>query len=352
MARSYSLIEIAEIVRGRIEGDPRTRVRGISGIREARKGDITFLANDRYAAQIHETRASAIVVGERSPANGKPMVRVKNPDQAFSKLVELIGHPCANKKCPLPGVHPTAVVCHKVRLGRNVSIGAHVVIEDAVTVGDGTVIYPHTYIGHNTAVGRRCLIYPNVTVREHVKIGDRVILHSGAVIGSDGFGFSTVKGVHHKIPQVGIVQIDNDVEVGAGVTIDRARFGRTWIGRGTKIDNLVQIAHNVVIGPHCVITAQSGIAGSTRTGRNVTVAGQAGIAGHLEIGDNAIIAGRAGVTKDVPPNLCVSGFPAQRHDLELKLQAQIRRAPEALRQIEELERRVQCLEQTATHRRG
>ncbi len=351
MPKSYTLGEIAELVGGQVDGDARTRISGVSGIREARKGDITFVANDRYAPQIHETRASAVVVGERTPGNSKPMVRVRNPDQAFSKLVEVIGHACATARRPAAGVHPSAVLGRKVSLGKGVSIGPCVVVEDGVSVGDGTVLYPHVYVGHNTAIGRDCLIYPNVSIREHTRIGDRVIIHSGAAIGCDGFGFSTVKGVHHKIPQVGIVQIDDDVEIGACVTIDRARFDKTWIGRGTKIDNLVQIAHNVVIGPHCVVTAQCGIAGSSRLGSNVTVAGPAGIAGHIEVGDNVVIAGRAGVTKDVPARQVVSGLPAQPHAQELKLQALVRRLPEAAQHLEDLERRIQRLEQAATHAR-
>ena len=348
---SYTLAQIAEMVEGRVEGDPATRITGVSGIREARRGHLTFVANDRYAPQIHQTRASAVVVGERTPVNGKPVVRVRNPDQAFSKLVEVIGHACVNKKEPVQGIHPTAVIGRKVSLGHGVSVGPYVVLEDAVTVGDGTVLHAQAYVGHNTVIGRNCLVYPHVTIREHTRIGDRVILHSGCVIGCDGFGFSTGKGGHHKIPQVGIVQIDDDVEVGSCVTIDRARFDKTWIGRGTKIDNLVQIAHNVVIGPHCFVTAQSGIAGSSRLGRNVTVAGQAGIAGHLEIGDNVLIAGRAGVTKPIPSNACVSGLPAQPHDRELKLQALVRRLPESMERLEEMERRIQRLEQTPAHRR-
>lgn len=351
MAKSYKLSELAALVSGRVEGDGATRISGVSGIREARKGDLSFIANDRYAPQIHLSRASAVVVGERTPGNSKPMIRVKNPDLAFSKLVDVIGHPCATPRRPVPGVHPTAVLGRRVVLGRDVSIGAYAVLEDGVKVGDRTVLYPHVFVGHNTVLGKDGLVYANVSVREHVRIGDRVIIHSNSVIGSDGFGFSTVKGVHHKIPQVGIVQIDDDVEIGAGVTIDRARFDRTWIGRGTKIDNLVQIAHNVVIGPHCVVTAQSGIAGSTRMGRNVTVAGQAGIAGHLEIGDNVLIAGRAGVSKSLPAGACVSGFPAQPHALELKLQGMVRKLPESVQRLEELEKRIQALEQAPAHRR-
>ena len=352
MPKSYTLSELAVVVEGRIEGDARTRITGVSGIREARKGDLTFVANDRYAPEIHATKASAVVVGERTPGNGKPMIRVRNPDQAFSKLVEIIGHACANARKPVPGVHPAAVIGRKVTLGKDVSIGPYAVLEDGVSIGDRSVLYAHVYVGHNSRIGQDALIYPNVSIREHTRIGDRVIVHSGAVIGGDGFGFSTVKGVHHKIPQVGIVQIDDDVEVGACVTIDRARFDKTWIGRGTKIDNLVQIAHNVHIGENCFVIAQTGIAGSTRLGRNVTVAGQAGIGGHLEVGDNVLIAGRAGVTKHVPSNSCVSGLPAQPHAQELKLQATVRRLPEAIQQLEELEKRIQRLEQTAKNRRG
>ena len=208
-----------------------------------------------------------------------------------------------------PGIHPSAIVGSGVRVGKQVSIQPCAVIEDGAKIGDDTIIGAGSYIGHETIIGSACLIYALVTIRERSRIGSRVIIHSGAVIGADGFGFETVDGRQQKIQQLGIVQIDDDVEIGANTTVDRARFGRTWIQQGVKIDNLVHIAHNVVIGKNSVIVAQTGISGSTRVGERVTMAGQVGIVGHVEIADGSIIAGRSGVTKSVPGGVWF-GYPA------------------------------------------
>jgi UDP-3-O-[3-hydroxymyristoyl] glucosamine N-acyltransferase len=208
-----------------------------------------------------------------------------------------------------PGIHPTAVVDPSAQLGKRVSIQPHAVIEAGARIGDDTIIGAASYVGHETTIGSACLIYPRVTIRERSRIGSRVIIHSGAVIGADGFGFEMVDGRQQKIQQLGIVQIDDDVEIGANTTVDRARFGRTWIQEGVKIDNLVQIAHNVVIGKNSVIVAQTGISGSTRVGERVMMGGQVGVAGHLEISEGTMIAAQSGVSKSLPGGVWF-GYPA------------------------------------------
>lgn len=339
--RPVPLARIAEVVGGTVVGDPATEITGISGIKEAGPGDITFVANPRYLPLLGETQASAAVVGLGVNTQGLPLVVVENPDLAFAQVVALFGpQPWA----PPSGVHPSAVLGEGVQLGEGVSVMALAVIEEGVRVGPGTVIYPHVYVGCGARIGRRCILYPGVKVRERCVLGDRVIVHSNTVIGSDGFGYATVEGVHHKIPQVGFVQIDDDVEIGANVTIDRARFDKTHIMEGTKVDNLVQIAHNVVVGRHCVIISQTAIAGSVRIGDNVIIAGQTGVDGHIEVGEGVRMAARSGVTKDVPAGVVVSGFPAQAHERELKLQASLRRVPELLRTVRRLAQEVARLQ--------
>jgi UDP-3-O-[3-hydroxymyristoyl] glucosamine N-acyltransferase len=338
------LKDLAALVSGRVHGDGEILIRGVSGIREACPGDITFVANDRYVSLIHETKASAVVLNEKLNVNSLPAILVGNPDMAFARIVSYFGP----EPVPFPvGIHPSAVIAQGAKLGREVAVMAHAVIEKGASIGEGTAIYPGVYVGHDAVLGRQCLIYPNVVVRERTRIGNRVIVHSGSVIGCDGFGYSTVQGVHHKIPQIGYVEIEDDVEIGANVTIDRARFNRTLIGKGTKIDNLVQIAHNVVIGQHSCIAGQVGIAGSTRLGSQVVMAGQAGVSGHLEIGDRVIVGARAGVTKDIPAGQCVSGFPAFEHDRQQKLQASLRKVPELQKLVRHLQERIARLEQTA-----
>jgi len=336
-----TLGKIADTVKGKLVGDPSIVITGISGIKEARKGDITFLANSKYQRLMKITRASAIITSRDLADSDKPLIITANPSLAFSKVVELvypnhIGYP--------KGIHPSAVISKSAKIGKNVSIGPNVIIENNVSVGNNTLIYGGCYIGSFTVIGQDCLIYPNVTIREKIEIGRHVIVHSGTVIGSDGFGFATVRGVQKKITQIGAVVIEDDVEIGANVTIDRARFDKTVIGKGTKIDNLVQIAHNVVIGKNCIIVAQVGISGSTTIGKGVILAGQAGLVGHITVGDGAIVAAQAGVTKSVPKGTKVSGYPAKPHQTAKKVNACVQRLPEMYRRVKELEERIKQLE--------
>src|SRR5262245_41126083 len=334
-----TLDELARLVGGKVTGDGRTVIRAVNGIKEAGPGDITFLANSKYAPLLAATKASAVIVADGTPAP-IPALSVRNPDLAFSKVAE---HLNGGAPRPPAGIHPTAVVSPQARLGNNVSIGAGTVVEDGASIGDNSVLYAQVYVGAEAVIGPDALIYPQVVVRDRCRIGARVILHSGTVIGSDGFGYATDKGVHHKIPQVGIVVIEDDVELGANVTVDRARFGRTVIGRGTKIDNLVQIGHNVVLGQGCLLVSQVGIAGSTRVGNYVMMAGQAGVIGHLEIGDQAIITAQTGVTKDVPPKGIRSGSPALDRRTHLKELAALSKLPEALQEIRKLRQEIEEL---------
>ncbi len=333
--------EIAQLLGGAVVGDAATLVTGISSLTEAKPGDISFLANQKYAAFLAETRASAVLVAQQQDAPNLAQVVVANPDHAFARLVEHYGPPAARVRV---GIHPTAVIGERVQLGDDVAIGPYVVIGDGARIGDRSMLHPHVVIGSDAVLGSDCVLYPQVSVRERCQLGNRVIVHSGAVIGSDGYGYATVQGVHEKIPQVGIVVIDDDVEIGANTTIDRARFDRTRIGKGTKIDNLVQIAHNVETGAHCLIVAQVGIAGSTKLGNHVTVAGQAGVGGHLQIGDQAVITAMAGVSKSVPPKTVVRGYPAQEIKAAQILEVAVRRLPATQDKVKALEARLADLE--------
>ena len=328
--------ELAALVGGRVTGGVGgVAITGVASIQDATEGQITFLANQKYAPALKASRASAVLVpagfdGETSAVR----IEVADPMLALPRVLEKFAPP------PIvfpPGVHPAAVVAPDAALGKDVSIQACAVIESGAKIGDGSVIGAHAYIGHGTSIGADCRIYPNVTIRERSLIGNRVTIHSGAVIGGDGFGYEFTGGKHVKIPQTGIVQIDDDVEIGSNTTIDRARFGRTWIQEGTKIDNLVQIAHNVVIGKYSVIVSQAGISGSTRLGQYVTLAGQVGLVGHLEIGDQVIIGAQAGVSKNIPAKEIWLGSPATPMQEQKEKFANINRLPKLFARVKKLE---------------
>ena len=331
--------EIAQLVGGELVGDGAKLITGVAGIEDAQEGDITFLANLKYLTYLSRTGASCVITPRDVAApKGKSIIRTDNPSLVFTKVVSLL-LPQAIEH--FRGVHPSAVVAKGVTIGKNVGIGAHVVIEAGSCVGDNSVLYPNTYIGSDCSVGSDTVIYANVSVRERCRIGDRVIIHNGAVIGSDGFGFVTVDGNHVKIPQVGIVVIEDDVEIGANTTIDRARFEKTTIGAGTKIDNLVQIAHNVTIGKNCLIVAQTGISGSTTVGNNVILAGQSATVGHITIGDNSIVMARSGVSKSLPAGSLVWGTPAQPADEEKKIKVLVNNLPKLFDTVKELKKRIE-----------
>ena len=337
--------ELARRLGAPFEGDGAQVIRGVSGLREAAPGEIAFVGSPRYAPDAATTAASAVIVGRdwnRSCA-APAVIRVENPEEAFSRVVAWFAPPPAPVS---PGIHPAAIVSPGARLGEAVSVGPGAVVEAGASIGDRTILSAGVYVGHGVRIGSDCRLYPHVSVREHVVIGDRAIIHNGAVIGSDGFGYTAdTQGVWHKIPQIGTVVVGDDVEIGANVTVDRARFGRTRIGNGVKIDNLVQIAHNVILGDHAILAAQVGIAGSSHVGSRVMMGGQAGVAGHLSIGEGAIVGGQAGVTKDVPPGTFVTGYPAAPHEKAARAHAGLMRLPQLKERLAELETRLRKLEE-------
>ncbi len=333
------LSEIAERLGGSLEGDGTIEIAAVAGLKEAVHGELSFLANPKYSAQVASTKASAVIVpGDWDRSSPCALIRVENSDQAFAAAAELFYEAVPE---PKPGVHPTASVAESAVIGDGVSIGANCTIEDGVVIGANTVIQANCVIGYKTMIGNNCLLYPLVSTREFTEIGNRVIIHNGTVVGSDGFGYAVQKdGSRTKIPQIGKVVIEDDVEIGANVAIDRARFGKTKIGKGTKIDNLVQIAHNVVIGEHSVMCGQVGISGSTTIGSRVILAGQSGLAGHLEVGDGAIVGAQAGVMKDVDPKAFVIGSPAMPHLQFKKMVANTILLPKLKDKVKQLEERI------------
>ena len=336
-----TLKEIAALIDGEVVGNDSIVITGISGIEEAGEGDITFLSNPKYLPFIRKTRASAIITSKDIKTSPKPIIRTDNPSLAFAKIVSSIVP--SELKHP-KGIHPTVVLGKDVSLGRDVAVGPYTVIEDNVSVGDNTIIYTGCYVGLKTKIGNNTIIYSNVSIRERMSIGNRVVIQSGTVIGSDGFGFVTIDGKHCRIPQVGTVVIEDDVEIGANVTIDRARFDKTVIGRGTKIDNLVQIAHNVTVGQNCFIVAQVGISGSTTIGDNAILAGQVGIVGHIKIGDNSIVMAQSGVNRSVPSGATFWGYPARPQELAKRVNACVQNLPRLYNTITELKKKIEELE--------
>ena len=343
-----NLKHIAELTQGVIaSGDPELLITGFSSISEADTGNVTFLGNSRYVPALAKSRASAVIASLdfRDAPAGMAIILTKNPTLAFSAVVEKYGP----RPRPFhPGVHASAVVSASAKFNREkVCIGPHVVIEDDVEIGDGSTIRAGSFIGYGSKLGVECFIHANVTIQHGSQLGNRVIIHSGSVIGADGFGYEKSGGRLAKIEQVGIVQIDDDVEIGACTTIDRARFGRTWIGEDTKIDNHVQIGHNVVIGKHSIIVALSGLAGSCRIGSNTTLAAMAGVAGHVEIGDNIVCLGRTGVTKSILVPGAYLGFPVKPLMEGRRLMAAQARVPELLKRMKSLEKQIAKLSDKA-----
>jgi len=329
--------QLAQLVGGEIIGDENLVITGVAGIDEAGEGDITFIANPKYTPKLKTTKASAVYVSLAETSQDKTLIRTRNPYLAFAKTVDLF-HP--QPEVPRK-IFETCYISPSAQIGQDVCIYPFVYIGNNTKIGDRVVIYPGVFIGDNVEIGEDSVIHSNVSIREGSILGKRVILHCGVVIGSDGFGFAPDGKIKYKIRQVGYVQIDDDVEIGANTTVDRAAMGKTWIKRGTKIDNLVQVGHNAVIGEDCVISALVGIAGTARIGNNVTVAGQAGISGHIEVGDNVVVYGRAGVVKNVEANQKVAGAPAFSHRDWLRSQLIIQTLPDRLQQ---LERRVAEME--------
>lgn len=328
----------AQLVEGRLIGAPDLSLSGVESLEEAGPAQISFLANKRYAGRVSPSRAGLILIHESHDLSGledKTLVLVKDPSAAFSKAVDLFASAAPEFT---PGIAPSAVLAADAKVATDAHIGANAVIGRGVVIGAGSVIGAGVVIGDFARVGSACLIHPNVVIRERCTVGDRVIIHSCTVVGSDGFGFIPSAKGHTKIPQVGIVAIEDEVEIGANCALDRARFGRTVIGQGTKIDNLVQIAHNVRIGRHCFIVSQVGIAGSSRIGDFVTLAGQVGVAGHLEIGDGSTVMAQSGISTDLPPKSVVLGSPAVPRKDFVRREFQISKIEKLEQELAEIKR--------------
>jgi UDP-3-O-[3-hydroxymyristoyl] glucosamine N-acyltransferase len=322
-------LELTSIVSGELIGGKDVVLTGVNGLLEAKSNEISFLGNLKYLHDALNTQAGVIFVGTDIDVvqfKNKNIIKVKNPQYAYSMVLFIIEKEklsLINKK-----IHPSASISDKAKIGKDAYIGQNVVIEDGAEIGDNAKIFPNVYIGKDVKVGKDCLIYPNVVIRENSSIGDSVILQPGVVIGGDGFGFATIDGQNQKIPQIGRVEIGNDVEIGANATVDRATVDATRIGNGTKIDNLVMIAHNVQIGENCIIVSQAGISGSTHLGNNVTIGGQTGLAGHLKIGNNVMVSSQSGISGNIKDGQLIGGNPMAPLNQSIKIRALMRKLPE------------------------
>ena len=342
-----TVAEIATWLNGEVVGNGTTDVLRVAKIEEAGSSDLTFLANPKYEKYLSQTKASAVLVSrgfDHGKLAGRPLtlIKVDDPYIAFLQVLKRI----TPSLDPFPiDIHSTAVVSPSARLGKGVGLGAYVVVGDGAIVGDGTRIASGSFVGPHAEIGSSCLLYPHVTIYHQCRVGDRVSIHSGTVIGSDGFGFAPrPDGTYEKIPQLGIVVIGDDVEIGSNCSIDRATIGETRIERGVKLDNLIQVAHNVVIGENTVIASQAGISGSTKLGKNVMVGGQVGFAGHLEVADKTVIYAQSGIPKSIKePGKTYFGYPAKERGMAMRIEAVIRSLPELALEVRKLQQRVDDL---------
>jgi len=335
------LKELAELVGGTVLGDGEVEIGGVAPIEEAQPGEITFITQSKYLPLLKETDASAVIVSPEVSFENKPLLRVANPSLAYVKILGLFSYQPYHSK----GIDPNARVSPTARLGRDLTVYPFVYIGDRCQIEDRVTLYPGVYVGEDSLIGEDSVLYPNDSIYPRTLVGKRVILHSGVVVGSDGFGYVKEGKKNVKIPQTGRVEIEDDVEIGANTTVDRATLGKTLIRRGVKIDNLVQIAHNVVIGEDSILVAQVGIAGSTKVGSNVTLAGQVGLVDHIEIGDNVIVGAQSGVNHDLPGNGIYTGSPPLPHREFLRMISVMPRLPEMRRTLVDLEKRLKKIEE-------
>jgi UDP-3-O-[3-hydroxymyristoyl] glucosamine N-acyltransferase len=332
----FSLKELSELINGKLIGDGSFLIKGISDLENAKPYDIVFVFNKNYVEAAKRSRSNSVVIPKDLTIDGKRnLIVVENPKVAMIKVLKLF----ERHYTPSAHIHPSSIIEENVTIGKDVSIGPFVIIKRDAVINDGVILYPNVYIGENSSIGSNTIVYSNVVIYPDTKIGKGVIIHANATIGSDGFGYMEMegKGAPEKIPQCGGVIIEDEVEIGANSSIDRSTLGNTLIGKGTKIDNLVQIAHNVKIGKNCRIASQVGISGSVSIGNNVTIAGQVGIADHVNIGDYVTIAAKSGVTKDIPSKCIVSGFPARSHEKEKRIKACISKLPDLFKKVREIE---------------
>ena len=335
-----SVQELAEFLHGTVEhNNPELKVTGVNGLVEAGPTDISF-AVPPHVKHCHLSKAGVMVLSPADPElDGRPVIRVENPRAAFAALLELFRPQEEVERV----VSPYAFVSKKAKIGSNVAIQPFAVVEDDAEIGDGTVLYPHAYVGKRVKIGQNCTLYPNTTVREDCVLGNRVILQSGAVIGGDGFGYITQNGKHSKVLQTGNVVLQDDVEIGCNTCIDRATVDSTIVGKGTKIDNLVHLGHNDVLGENCLVVAHVGISGSVTVGNNVTFAGQVGTVGHITIGNNCVFGGKAGITNNVPDNSVMGGYPAMPMKEWLRQEAYVRKVGDMLKKIKAMEKEIAAL---------
>lgn len=337
--------QVAAHVGGTLRGDAAIVVRAVATLAEAEPDEVSWLGSARYLAAFQASRAGIVLVPRGAPPVERTVIEVSDPDAAISQMLAALAPP---QPLVAPGVDPTARVAPDAEVA-GACVGPHVMVGPRCRVGPGTQLHAGVWIGADTVIGRDCVLWPSVVVRERSELGDRVTIHPNTTIGADGFGYLQRGGRHVKIPQNGRVIIEDDVEIGAGCCVDRARSGVTRIGRGTKIDNLCQIAHNVTIGEHCIIVAQTGIGGSTSLGKYVLLAGQAGVADHVALGDGAQVTAQSGISKDVPPGVTVRGTPAREIHVYSREVAAARRVPKLLEQVQELSQRIAALESSKDH---
>jgi len=336
------LKELADWVGGMVVGDEEVEIAGVAAIEEAQAGEITFIANPRYLPKLNETQASAVIVSREITQANRPLLCTANPYLAFAKILTLYSQQPYRPR----GVDGQAWISTKSHMGKDLTIYHGVYVGDRCSIGDRVTLYPGVCVGEDSSIGDDSILHSNVSIYPKTTIGKRVILHAGVVVGSDGFGYAKEGRKNLKVPQVGRVEIEDDVEIGANTTIDRATLGRTIIQSGTKIDNLVQVAHNVMIGEDSIIVAQVGISGSTKIGSNVTIGGQVGLVGHIQIGDNVKVGAQSGVMHDLPPNQAYTGSPAIPHREFLRTMAIFQKLPEVKKTLSEIEKRLTKIEET------
>lgn len=332
----WTLGELAERVGGEIQGSPARQLDGVRTLSEAGVSHLSFLTSPKYLEQARASAAGAILTGRDARLPGRDLLRCAQPQLALAQILRLF-HPVAEHP---PGVHPTAVVGDACRIAASAALGPYVVLGAGVEIGDRAVLHPHVVVGEGCRLGARVVVHPHVVLYPGVTVGDGVEIHAGTVVGSDGFGYATVRGVHHKVPQVGRVEIGADVEIGALTAIDRALLGATTIGPGTKIDNLVQVGHNVVVGERSILCGQAGIAGSAKLGAGVVLAGQSGVSGHLEMGDGAQVAAKSAALAAVSAGTAVAGIPAVPIAAWRRQQAILRRLPEIWKRLRAVEKKM------------